>query len=194
MNRTQKTLAKVCPTQNRLFASGSVCVPRCQQGLPESSPSGGYDLTTERPPPRRSSSGPYDNSSTGGYRYTHNGNRYRIVRGQKSADETNGFSPCCTCQPPHCPRPKYCEAILGSVAEAQFTLSRMLNAEADKLDKAIEIADDYDQLLEINQETHRTLTAAIFLEQALYFKLQQMQEICGSCELGSLDTCKPNHP
>ena len=80
------------------------------------------------------------------------------------------------------------------MADDQLALSRMLNAEADKLNKAIEIADNCDQLLDVNRAVHRTLTAAIFLEQALYFKLEQIQEICGPCEPGSPDASRPCHP
>jgi hypothetical protein len=69
----------------------------------------------------------------------------------------------------------------------------MLNAEADKLNKAIEVACNSEQLIAINEEVHRTLTAVIFLEQALYFKLQQLHDMCDLCKLRSLDP-DAHHP
>lgn len=188
MNTTQMMLDSAYPTQDPVFASGSCCFCGCKHGLPEDSLPDGYDPAVKRPPPDQYMSGSRIDPRTRDYRYTSNGNRYRVVRGRSIPDGDYCFNPWCACEPPpSCPRPKYCEAILASVAEAQLTLSRMLKAEADKLDKAIELACDSDQLLEINESVHRTLTAVIFLEQALYLKLQQMQDMCGSCKLGFWD-------
>gem|GEM_PF-2338311 len=107
---------------------------------------------------------------------------------------------CCKCKPkPPCPEPKPCEDLLESVALMQMALSNILNAEGEKLQKAIAATDDADTLLEVNQAVNRSVVNATFLEQILYHKLELIQEICEPCksegpcrppELGSENTCR----
>ncbi len=77
---------------------------------------------------------------------------------------------------------------MGTVAEAQMALSHILNAEGEKLKRAIASTDDLNALLEVNQAVNRTLVDVTFLEQALYHDLEKILEICGSCKL------KPEKP
>ena len=51
-------------------------------------------------------------------------------------------------------------------------LAHILNAEGEKLQKAVEIADNICELLEINQSVNKTITKITFLEQVLYAKLE----------------------
>ncbi len=81
-----------------------------------------------------------------------------------------------------CPGEKSCEDLLRSVLEAQRALTRILNAEADKLECAVECIEDFDALLWLNQSVNRTLADAAFLEQALYHELEQILELCGPCD------------
>lgn len=189
MNATLMMLDNPCPTQNPAVASGPCRSCRCKHGLPQDSPPVGRNPAAACPQPGPYIGSPPISPCPHDYRYTSNGNRYRIVRGRRMGVENHCFNPCCFSEPtPACPRPKYCETLLASVAETQLTLSRMLNAEAEKLDKAIEVACSSDQLLEINEAVHRTLTAVLFLEQALCCKLQQMKDMCGACQLDCLYT------
>ena len=99
---------------------------------------------------------------------------------------------CCNFKPkPPCPEPKPCEDLLESVALAQMALSNILNAEAEKLQKAIAATDDPATLLEVNQAVNRTVVNATFLEQVLYQKLELIQEICEPCKS---DSCSPLDP
>ncbi|MEA4964421.1 MAG: hypothetical protein VB055_01185 [Oscillospiraceae bacterium] len=98
---------------------------------------------------------------------------------------------CCKCKPA-CPEPKPCEDLLESVALAQMALSNILNAEAEKLQKAIAATDDPAALLEVNQAVNRAVVNATFLEQVLYQKLELIQEICKPCQSGG--PCRPFEP
>lgn len=189
MNTTHILLDKACPTQDPAVVSGSCCMCGCKHGILKDYPPNGSILAAECPQPNQCMSDPHSDRCSRSYLYTSNGNRYRRVRGINIAYGDSCSGTYCSCEiPSSCPRPKYCESVLASVAEAQLNISSMLKAEADKLDKAIEVAGNNEQLLAINEAVHRTLIAVIFLEQALYFKLEQMKDMCGSCKMGSLAT------
>jgi hypothetical protein len=80
-----------------------------------------------------------------------------------------------------CPGPKSCDELLRSILEAQRALTRILNAEADKLECAVACIEDFDALVWLSQSVNRTLTDVAFLEQALYHELEQILDLCGPC-------------
>ncbi len=80
-----------------------------------------------------------------------------------------------------CPGAKSCDDLIRSVLEAQRALTRILNAEADKLECAVARIEDFDALIWLSQSVNRTLTDAAFLEQALYHELEQIFDLCGPC-------------
>lgn len=68
--------------------------------------------------------------------------------------------------------------IIESIAQAESALAHILNAEGEKLQKAVEIADNVCELLEINNSVSRTITKVTFLEQVLYAKLDAINNLC----------------
>jgi len=80
------------------------------------------------------------------------------------------------CKPTPPPPEDKC-SIITSIALMETALSHILNAEGEKLQKAVEIADNVDELLEVNQSIHKTLTLATQLENTLYAKLQATIEL-----------------
>ena len=66
-------------------------------------------------------------------------------------------------------------SLLESIALNEAALSHILNAEGEKLQKAVQIADSIHDLLEIDRSVIQTLTRVTFLEQTLYAK-------AGSCD------------
>lgn len=106
---------------------------------------------------------------------------------------SGAFAPelcCCPCKPkPPCPDRRPCEELLESVALMQTALSRILNAESEKMQKIIASSDDPDTLLEANQAVNRVLVDATFLEQALYHKLELIRDLCEPCNPESEDAC-----
>ena len=68
-------------------------------------------------------------------------------------------------------------SIIKSVAMVEAALSHILNAEGEKLQRAVEIADSVGELLEVNQSIHKTLMLASQLEHILLAKLQAAVEL-----------------
>ena len=66
-------------------------------------------------------------------------------------------------------------AILKSIAKTENALAHILNAEGEKLQKAIELADNICDLLKVNQSVQQTVTKVTFLEQVLYAKLEALE-------------------
>lgn len=64
--------------------------------------------------------------------------------------------------------------IIESIAQAECALAHILNAEGEKLQKAVKLADTICELLEINESVNRTITKITFLEQVLYAKLEAL--------------------
>jgi hypothetical protein len=62
--------------------------------------------------------------------------------------------------------------FIESIALVETALSHILNAEGEKLQKAVEIACNVCELLEVNKSVNKTITNITFLEQILYAKLQ----------------------
>ena len=96
---------------------------------------------------------------------------------------------CCDCPCKDCPckdcdcstRRSIC-ALLKSIALMETALTHILNAEGEKLQKAVKLADNICDLLEIDQAVNTTITKITFLEQTLYSKLEAINslkpEIC----------------
>lgn len=96
----------------------------------------------------------------------------------------------CKPKPPH-PEPMPCEDLLESVALAQTALSRVLNAEGEKLQRVIASTDDPDTLLAVNRAVNQAVVNTTFLEQVLYQKLALIQEICDLCKPEDQGPCDP---
>ncbi|WP_455619442.1 hypothetical protein [Eisenbergiella sp.] len=99
---------------------------------------------------------------------------------------------CCDCQ-------SCCASLcslLESIALNEAALSHILNAEGEKLQKAVRIADSIHDLLEIDRSVSQTITRVTFLEQTLYAKLEAVKELQDGncCEKGmekESDDCIP---
>lgn len=99
---------------------------------------------------------------------------------------------CCDCQ-------SCCASLcslLESIALNEAALSHILNAEGEKLQKAVKIADSIHDLLEIDRSVSQIITRVTFLEQTLYAKLEAVKELQDGncCEKGiekESDDCIP---
>lgn len=87
----------------------------------------------------------------------------------------------CHCQPcDECDEQSVSD-LLESVAMVEAALSHILNAEAVKLQRGIELADDMCELLELNKAVNRTILQVTQLEQLLYSKLEILNDSCPLC-------------
>lgn len=68
--------------------------------------------------------------------------------------------------------------LVESAAHVGASLAYILNTEGEKLEKAIEIAVDINDLLLINRSVNRTLTNAANLEAAMFAKLEALLDFC----------------
>lgn len=114
-----------------------------------------------------------------------------------SVDFSQGLiKPCCPCQlvpcPPNpCPHPclHHCGGsyeIMHSIALEEAGISHILNAEGEKIQKAVAISNNIDDLICVNESVKRTLTQVTLLEGMLYSKLEAL----ASCE----DFCHATKP
>ncbi|MEG2176693.1 MAG: hypothetical protein RRY97_07430, partial [Oscillibacter sp.] len=71
--------------------------------------------------------------------------------------------------------------IMESIALEQCALSHILNAEGEKLQKAIACADDLDELLCVNHSVEQTITKVTQLEHVLYAKLAALTDCAHPC-------------
>lgn len=85
-------------------------------------------------------------------------------------------------EPEPCDPPCACGALLESIALVEAGLAHILNAEGEKLQKAIRREVPSRELLEINESVQKTIRYATQLEQVLLSKLEAVQNICGTCE------------
>lgn len=76
--------------------------------------------------------------------------------------------------------------ILHSIALEEAGISHILNAEGEKIQKAVAISDNIDDLICVNESVKRTLTQVTLLEGMLYSKLE--------AALSYKDNCKPKKP
>lgn len=98
-----------------------------------------------------------------------------------------GFTPCCCnykiCRECCCGRSSCdpCNDIMESIALMETSLSHILNAEGEKLQKVIASTDDIDKILCVNREVNKTIVNATHLEHTLYAKLSALSD-CGLCD------------
>ena len=76
--------------------------------------------------------------------------------------------------------------LLESIALMEVALSRILHAEGEKMQKAIQLADNICELIEIDRVVNQTITKITFLEQTLYAKLEA---VAGLKEKGDAGGC-----
>ncbi|MDP4118117.1 MAG: hypothetical protein Q8873_02875 [Bacillota bacterium] len=98
---------------------------------------------------------------------------------------------CCqSCNEDTC---KYINDLIESIALVETALSHILNAEGEKLQKAVEVSEDVCELMDINKVINKTITNITHLEQILYAKLDVVNEMhpseCG-CEKKKNNKCK----
>lgn len=68
--------------------------------------------------------------------------------------------------------------LIESIALVETSLSHILNAEGEKLQKAVELANSTDELLEINKSVTRAILNVTQLEHVLYAKLNTANDLC----------------
>lgn len=87
--------------------------------------------------------------------------------------------PCkpCSCEQDNCNQADSICRLLSSIACIEAALSHILNAEGEKIQKAVEIATDVCELLEVNKSVRKTVTDVTMLEQVLLAKLHAVLEI-----------------
>lgn len=88
----------------------------------------------------------------------------------------------CQCKPSSCDQDdcnrldSICR-LLSSIACIEAALSHILNAEGEKIQKAVEIATDVCELLEVNESVRKTVIDVTMLEQVLLAKLNAVLEV-----------------
>lgn len=107
-----------------------------------------------------------------------------------------GFFDCCEdCHPT--PKPPHisdsCEQVLESIALVETALAHILNAEGEKIQKAIASTDDMNTLLCINREVRETIVRATHLEQILFDKLSVLSESGCFCPADCGKSCHPRN-
>lgn len=92
-----------------------------------------------------------------------------------SCDERDNHRCCCQ-------KPNSCDCakdVIESIALVEAALAHILNAEGEKLQKAVKLACTVDDLLKINKSVRSTLIHATFLEHTLFAKLET---VCNGCK------------
>lgn len=107
---------------------------------------------------------------------------YKIMP-ELAGTQVNSRGKNCThkCCPPTCCK-KSCECacvgVLESIALVECSIAHILNAEGEKLQKAICKANCIEELLAINHSVKETVIHSLHLEQVLYSKLEAVLEQC----------------
>ena len=70
--------------------------------------------------------------------------------------------------------------MMESVALEQTALSHILNAEGEKIQKAVACATDLCEVLKVNDSVNKTIMHIIQLEQVLLQKLESTKELVGT--------------
>lgn len=90
---------------------------------------------------------------------------------------------CCERDRKHCDcqkcNPCCAKDVINSIALVEAALAHILNAEGEKLQKAVQLACSIDDLLKINRSVRSTLIHATFLEHTLFAKLET---VCSNCK------------
>lgn len=117
--------------------------------------------------------------------------------------------PCCPCPPEPC-HPCHPELHCGGIYEVMHSIaleeagiSHILNAEGEKIQKAVAISDNIEQLICVNESVKHTLTQVTLLEGMLYSKLEALvsrNDCCHDptppfpCPLLPCSTCDETDP
>ena len=70
---------------------------------------------------------------------------------------------------------------MESIALMETSLSHILNAEGEKIQKVLAATDDIDKIMCVNREVNQTIVNATHLEHTLYAKLSALCD-CGFCD------------
>ena len=98
-----------------------------------------------------------------------------------------GFLPCscnyelCSCDEKPCPGCDPWKDVMESIALMETSLSHILNAEGEKIQKVLAATDDIDKIMCVNREVNQTIVNATHLEHTLYAKLSALCD-CGFCD------------
>lgn len=82
---------------------------------------------------------------------------------------------CCENRTKHCTC-AICD-VVESVALIEAALAHILNAEGEKIQKAVGVASNIGELLEVNNSVNKTILNAIELENAMLAKLKAVSEL-----------------
>ena len=110
-----------------------------------------------------------------------------------------GFAPCCCnykicdacCSKKCCPDQDECKDIMESIALIETSLSHILNAEGEKIQKVLATTDDIDKIMCVNREVNKTIVNATHLEHTLYDKLSALCD-CTLCDDPCNEECDCN--
>lgn len=86
------------------------------------------------------------------------------------------------------------DELLTSIAMMEAALSHILNAEGEKLQKAVAVAENICDLLKMNEAVNKTIERVTLLEQVLYLKLEAVNSLepggnCDKCCDNCCDDC-----
>ena len=104
---------------------------------------------------------------------------------------------CCECKEfcrCECKNKQCVHDLIESIALVETALAHILNAEGEKIQKAVQISKDINDLLEVNRSVNRTIINAIQLEQICYQKLDAVSELCRIEHDKSCEPCYPECP
>lgn len=87
------------------------------------------------------------------------------------------------CHIRHCKKEHHgYQDLIQSIALMETSLSHILNAEGEKIQKAIAISDSISCLLKVNESVKETLTQVTHLEQVLFSKLELASKMKHQCD------------
>lgn len=124
--------------------------------------------------------------------FAHKKNRYPYLCSTDISVDDLGFIPsCCNfkiCRDDCCSSDEDSQRdVLESIAMIETALSHILNAEGEKIQKALASTDDLDKIMCVNRAVNQTIVNVTHLEHTLYAKLSALAD-CGLCD----DLCSDN--
>lgn len=84
----------------------------------------------------------------------------------------------CDYHPDECDEEIKCEDIIESIAKIEKSLAHILNAEGEKIQKAVNLADNTNELIKINESVSKVIVNITLLEQLLIEKLELALKCC----------------
>lgn len=112
---------------------------------------------------------------------------------------SNNCPHCCPDVPEHCrPVNNCCQSfadVIESIALTEASIAHILNAEGEKLQKAIACSRNVSELLCVNESVLKTITHSTQLEQMLYYKLESILSTgCLDCHTPQPPCCQKLNP